>query len=171
LQRRAQNVLVFFMTPTMTVRGFRIFKDYLKAEVQTQIVADLRKVISTAPLFSPETRWGKKMSVQMTSAGKYGWYSDRRGYRYEPIHPNGTPWPNIPATVLDVWKNVTGLDRQPDCCLLNYYREDAKMGMHQDRDEADFSWPVLSISLGDDCLFRIGNTERGGMPCLAKAVG
>ena len=57
---------------------------------------------------------------------------------------------------------ATGLDRAPDCCLVNLYRDTARMGLHQDRDEADFAWPVLSISLGDDGLFRIGNVERGG---------
>ncbi len=102
------------------------------------------------------------MSVQMTSAGKYGWFSDRMGYRYEARHPSGVPWPDIPGQVLDIWRDATGLDREPDCCLINYYRENTRMGLHQDRDEADFSWPVVSISLGDDALFRIGNVTRGG---------
>ncbi len=102
------------------------------------------------------------MSVRMTSAGKYGWYSDRRGYRYVTEHPSGRAWPAIPDSVLAIWRDVTGLDRRPDCCLINFYGPVAKMGMHQDRDEADFSWPVVSVSLGDDGLFRIGNMTRGG---------
>ena len=76
--------------------------------------------------------------------------------------PRGRPWPAIPAEVLAIWRDLTGLDREPDCCLLNYYGEGAKMGLHQDKDEADFSFPVVSISLGDDGLFRIGNRTRGG---------
>jgi len=100
--------------------------------------------------------------VRMTSAGSLGWVSDRRGYRYAPLHPDGTPWPPIPERVLAVWRAVSGVERLPDCCLINFYGEGAKMGMHQDRDEADFAWPVVSISLGDDALFRIGNLERGG---------
>ena len=100
--------------------------------------------------------------MRMTSAGKFGWYSDRSGYRYENRHPGGTEWPQIPASVLDVWDRATGLERGPDSCLINYYGADAKMALHQDRDEADFSWPVVSISLGDDGLFRIGNTTKGG---------
>lgn len=150
------------MEPTLRIRDFELFQGHLTSESQHQLVNELRAVIREAPLFSPETRWGKKMSVKMTSAGKYGWFSDRKGYRYEPKHPSGSNWPKIPKSVLDVWYKTTGLTRKPDCCLINYYTENAKMGMHQDKDEADFSWPVVSISLGDDGLFRIGNVERGG---------
>ncbi len=148
--------------PPLNMRGFLIFKGYLESAGQNRMLADLRDVIRAAPLFSPVTRWGKPMSVRMTSAGKYGWFTDRRGYRYIETHPEGTPWPPIPATVLKLWHEVTGLSRAPDCCLLNYYGDGARMGLHQDRDEADFSWPVVSVSLGDDGLLRIGNTERGG---------
>ena len=100
------------------------------------------------------------MSVQMSSAGRYGWCSDRLGYRYEPKHPNGNEWPAIPRSVLDVWDGVSETERQPDCCLINHYREKARMGLHQDNDEQDFAFPVVSISLGDDALFRIGGMDR-----------
>lgn len=102
------------------------------------------------------------MTVRMTSAGKYGWYADRRGYRYETHHPAGGAWPPIPSTVLSLWRQLVSQERDPDCCLINFYGEGARMGMHQDRDEADFRWPVLSVSLGDDGLFRMGNATRGG---------
>jgi alkylated DNA repair protein (DNA oxidative demethylase) len=102
------------------------------------------------------------MSVRMTSAGDYGWVSDRRGYRYEPRHPDGMAWPPIPERVLDIWRSVSGASRDPQCCLVNYYDAEARMGLHQDRDEADFSMPVVSISLGDEALFRVGQTTRGG---------
>ena len=129
---------------------------------QETLLAELSTVVAAAPLFHPETRWGRKMSVAMTSAGTVGWVSDRRGYRYDRRHPSGTPWPPIPESALAVWKAVSSVDRSPDCCLLNYYGPKARMGLHQDRDEASFDWPVVSISLGDDALFRIGSTERGG---------
>lgn len=148
--------------PDVTVRGFHLYRGWLDRPAQEALVEDLRGVIAAAPLFSPMTPYGKPMRVRMTSAGTYGWYSDRRGYRYVAEHPSGRPWPPIPARVLEVWRQITGHDRPPDCCLLNFYGEDARMGMHQDRDEADFSWPVLSISLGDEGLFRIGNDTRGG---------
>lgn len=146
----------------LTVRGIEIYKGALSPSDQQTMVEDLRNVIASAPLFSPKTRWGKPMSVQMTSAGKYGWYSDTRGYRYEPRHPGGSAWPAIPHSVLDVWHRYVSTDRDPDCCLINYYTHTARMGLHQDKDEADFNWPVLSISLGDAGLFRIGNAEKGG---------
>lgn len=148
--------------PGLVARGVAVWPGWLDRAAQEAMVADLRDVIRAAPLFSPVTRWGKPMSVQMTSAGRYGWFSDRRGYRYERRHPSGTDWPPIPDSVLTVWHAVVGGGRAPDCCLVNLYRAGAKMGLHQDRDEADFGWPVVSISLGDDALFRIGNVERGG---------
>ncbi len=146
----------------LILRGFDIRKGHLDAAGQRQIIEALRPVLKAAPLFRPTTASGRKMSVRMSSAGSLGWVSDGSGYRYQGTHPKGMPWPGIPDPVLSIWRDVTGLDRDPDCCLINYYDKDARMGLHQDRDEADFSWPVLSISLGDDALFRIGNTTRGG---------
>lgn len=144
------------------LKGARIWRGWLDAVAQRDLVAELREVMRLAPPFSPQTRWGKPMSVAMTSAGRYGWYSDRRGYRYIPRHPSGQDWPPVPPTALHVWRAMVSADRDPDCCLVNHYRDKARMGLHQDRDEADFSWPVLSISLGDPGLFRMGGTERGG---------
>ncbi|MCV2863359.1 alpha-ketoglutarate-dependent dioxygenase AlkB family protein [Albidovulum sediminicola] len=142
--------------------GAAYFPAFLERDAQAAMVADLRGVVAQAPLFSPMTRYGKAMSVRMTSAGRYGWYSDRRGYRYERAHPSGSPWPPVPESVLAVWRRLVSRTRMPDCCLVNVYDGAARMGLHQDRDEADFSWPVLSISLGDEALFRIGGTARGG---------
>ena len=146
----------------LNVRGFEIHKGFLSPATQEDLVAALRDVVRAAPLFQPDTPYGKPMSVRMTAAGIYGWFSDKSGYRYIPAHPTGRKWPDIPARVLKIWNDVTGLSRQPECCLINYYAPDARMGMHQDKDEADFQWPVVSISLGDDALFRIGNKTRGG---------
>lgn len=148
--------------PAATISGAAFHPGWLDAAGQAALVADLRAVIAAAPLFSPLTPWGKPMSVRMTSAGKYGWYSDRRGYRYVDRHPAGTPWPPIPERILAIWRSLVSVDRMPDCCLVNFYGEGARMGLHQDRDEADFGWPVLSVSLGDDARFRIGGAERGG---------
>ncbi len=146
----------------LNIRGFRIYRGLLDTTEQAALVEDLRGVVAQAPMFSPMTPYGKPMRVRMTSAGKYGWMSDKRGYRYVTEHPDGRPWPAIPGRVLEIWQELVSAERGPDCCLVNYYGEGAKMGLHQDRDEADFSWPVLSISLGDEGLFRIGNTTRGG---------
>lgn len=144
------------------LRGVRVIKGYLDRDAQEALVAALRQVATAAPVFSPQTPYGKPMSVRMTSAGKYGWYSDRSGYRYVDQHPSGVAWPPVPDEVLAIWRDLVSDRRDPDCCLVNFYGEGARMGMHQDRDEADFSWPVLSVSLGDAGLFRVGNVTRGG---------
>lgn len=146
----------------LTVRGFEICKEHLDGAGQAALIEALRPVLKAAPLFTPDTPRGGKMSVRMTSAGALGWFSDTRGYRYAETHPSGRAWPAIPDPILQIWHRLTGLDRQPDSCLLNYYGEGARMGLHQDRDEADFSYPVVSVSLGDDALFRMGGPERGG---------
>ena len=148
--------------PDDIIRGVSIWRAHLSPADQEAMLADLRAVVAAAPFVAPVTPAGRPMSVRMTSAGRWGWVSDRGGYRYAPVHPSGRAWPAIPGSVLAVWQDLTGLSRLPDCCLINLYRDAARMGLHQDRDEADFSWPVLSVSLGDDALFRIGHVARGG---------
>ncbi len=153
------------MTQPIHISGLQLWKNLLNSDRQVAIAAALREVAAAAPFFSPETRWGRKMSVRMTSSGRVGWVSDRRGYRYEPNHPvTGAPWPRIPGSVLEVWREVADWPDDPDCCLINFYGEGAKMGMHRDADEgeAGFAAPVVSISLGDPAIFRIGGNERGG---------
>ncbi|CUH39876.1 Alpha-ketoglutarate-dependent dioxygenase AlkB [Jannaschia seosinensis] len=144
------------------VRGVRLFDGMLDPAAQAAMVADIRALARTAPFLVPVTRRGQEMSVRMTSAGTFGWIPDRRGYRYERRHPSGVEWPPIPPSVLAVWRAVAPDARSPESCLVNWYAPGARMGMHQDRDEGDFDQPVVSISLGDDALFRIGNEARGG---------
>ena len=124
----------------LDVRGIKVFKSALSRDVQRGLLADLRDVVSVAPLVTLRMKSGAPMSVRTTSAGKYGWFSDGAGYRYISKHPNGTDWPKIPPSILKIWRQVTKDARDPDCCLLNYYSEAAKMGMHQDKDESDFSF-------------------------------
>jgi len=146
--------------PTTRHGGFAFYSGYLDRAAQEALRDDLREVVAQAPLFAPVTRFGKPMSVRMTSAGRYGWFTDRRGYRYIEAHPSGSPWPAIPESVLAIWRDLVSDTRLPDCCLINHYTDKARMGLHQDRDEADFAWPVLSVSLGDEALFRMGGQER-----------
>ncbi|MGR3463913.1 alpha-ketoglutarate-dependent dioxygenase AlkB family protein [Limimaricola sp.] len=148
--------------PEIDLRGVRVLPGFLGPEAQAAMLADLREVARAAPVIRPVTRAGP-MSVRITSAGRLGWVADRRGYRYEPCHPEtGAPWPPIPDSVLGVWRAVSGSQVDPDSCLVNLYRDGAKMGLHQDRDEGDFGFPVVSISLGDEALFRVGSVEKGG---------
>ncbi|WP_417525219.1 alpha-ketoglutarate-dependent dioxygenase AlkB family protein [Marinovum sp.] len=144
------------------LRGVRIFPGYLDHGQQVEMLEALREVVRQAPFYHPVTPGGRQMSVRMTAAGQFGWVTDRTGYRYEPRHPEGMAWPAIPEAVLAVWRDVAPEARLLESCLVNYYGEGARMGLHQDRDEADFSQPVVSISLGDEGLFRVGNVERGG---------
>jgi alkylated DNA repair protein (DNA oxidative demethylase) len=106
---------------------------------------------------------GRPFSVRMTNCGPLGWVSDESGYRYQPTHPEtGKPWPAMPASVLAAWEELSGYPHPPEACLINYYAPGTRMGLHQDKDEGDFSAPVVSLSLGDEALFRIGGTKRGG---------
>jgi alkylated DNA repair protein (DNA oxidative demethylase) len=146
--------------PTLQLRGFDIHAGLIPAAGQAGWVEDIRAVVAAAPLVVPVTPGGRAMSVRMTAAGRLGWVTDRAGYRYAARHPGGGDWPPIPARVLGLWHRVTGLQRAPDCCLINFYGAGARMGMHQDKDEGDFTFPVLSVSLGDDALFRIGGVNR-----------
>jgi len=149
------------MTDPISQKGFVIHPGFLDRPAQETLVARLREVLAVAPLFTPRTRRGP-MSVRMSAAGTFGWVSDTRGYRYERHHPDGMDWPPIPEEVLAIWRGVSGCERLPECCLINWYGEGARMGLHRDEDEADFSCPVVSVSLGDEGLFRMGNVERGG---------
>lgn len=144
------------------LNGALIYPGRIAPEEQVALVDDLRAVAEAAPFFTPVTPRGQPMSVRMTSAGRCGWVSDRAGYRYDPRHPCGVAWPPIPARLLWLWRDLLPDVRDPDCCLVNFYSEGARMGLHQDRDEADLTQPVLSVSLGDAALFRVGGTTRGG---------
>lgn len=144
----------------LSLRGFDIYKGFLDLQQQRELIQALRPVVKSAPLFSPQVPGGGQMSVRMTAAGSFGWFSDAAGHRYIDRHPSGSEWPTIPGSVLDIWRELVGGDRLPECCLFNYYGDGARMGLHQDKDEADFSFPVVSVSLGDDGLLRLGGTTR-----------
>ncbi|AMJ63107.1 alpha-ketoglutarate-dependent dioxygenase AlkB family protein [Bosea sp. PAMC 26642] len=137
---------------------------YLGSDAQAALVADLREAARQAPFFQPRMpKTGKPFSVRMTNCGSLGWVSDQSGYRYQPLHPDtGAPWPPLPPVLLQAWRELAGYPHPPEACLVNFYEPGAKMGLHQDRDEEDFDAPVLSLSLGDTALFRIGGTARGG---------
>lgn len=148
------------MKSSVSVNGARYLPQFLAPGEQAEILEDIRAIVAAAPLMAPITPGGRKMSVRMTSAGRCGWVTDRAGYRYEGQHPQGMPWPAIPKRVLELWAGIIGADPEPDCCLVNFYGEGARMGLHQDKDEGDFTYPVLSLSLGDQALFRIGGPDR-----------
>jgi DNA oxidative demethylase len=144
--------------------GLKHLPGYFGRPAQEALVATLREALAKAPFYTPVMpKSGRPFTVKMSNLGKLGWVSNREGYRYQPTHP-GTDqsWPAIPPMVMDVWRDVSDYGHEPEACLVNYYREGAKLGLHRDEDEEDFSAPVVSISLGDTGIFRIGGTERGG---------
>jgi len=142
--------------------GLRLVPGFFDRAKQEQLVAALREAIWRAPLFTPQMpKSGRPFSVRMTNCGPLGWVSDRQGYRYRPTHPvTGEPWPAIPDVLLEAWDALSGYPVPPQACLVNYYGPQARMGLHQDRDEEDFLAPVISVSLGASCRFRIGGVER-----------
>lgn len=143
--------------------GIRYSPDYLDEARQRALVEMIRDIVAEAPLYVPVMpKTGVAMSVRMTNCGSLGWVTDKdRGYRYQPTHPvTGRPWSAIPDALLDIWADLADYSKPPEACLINFYQDDARMGLHQDRDETDFSAPVVSLSLGNTCLFRIGGTSR-----------
>jgi alkylated DNA repair protein (DNA oxidative demethylase) len=143
--------------------GIRHLPEYLDRPRQEALIGTVRAIVAEAPLYVPAMPGtGKPMSVRMTNCGSLGWMTDKAGgYRYQPTHPaTGRPWPAIPHDLLALWSDIAGYALPPEACLINFYSDDAKMGLHQDRDEKDFGAPVLSVSLGNTCLFRVGGTRR-----------
>jgi len=135
---------------------------FLDRAAQERLRDALREIARAAPLFAPRMpRTGKPFSVRVTNCGPLGWVSDVDGYRYQPTHPDtGAPWPAMPDMVRAAWDALADYPHPAQACLVNWYEATAKMGLHQDRDEADLAAPVVSLSLGDTAVFRFGGTER-----------
>jgi alkylated DNA repair protein (DNA oxidative demethylase) len=150
--------------PLTIAPGVTHHPGWLDRPAQEALVARLREVARAAPFFTPVMpRSGTPFSVRMTNCGALGWVSDLKGYRYQPTHPEtGAPWPPMPDVLASAWRQLAAYPHPPEACLVNYYDAEAKMGLHQDRDEEDFDAPVLSLSLGDSAMFRIGGVEKGG---------
>jgi alkylated DNA repair protein (DNA oxidative demethylase) len=154
------------------MEGFRFWPGALSVSEQAGLLAEVLAAAETAPFYRPVTRSGRPFSVEMTGLGPLGWVSDRKGYRYQPTHPvTGVPWPPMPQTLLHLWRDLTGWPEPPDACLVNRYRGSARMGLHQDLDEQDHSAPVLSVSLGDTAVFRIGAAGGGPTRSLRLTSG
>ena len=145
-----------------SLQGLELRPGYLDRADQEALLAAVREAIRQAPLYTPTMpRTGQPFSVRMTNCGSLGWVSDAAGYRYQPTHPTTErSWPPIPELALRAWQDLAPDAPAPEACLINVYAPTARMGLHQDRDEKDFSAPVLSLSLGDTCLFRVGGTRR-----------
>ncbi len=142
--------------------GVDHFSGFLDRAAQEALRDEIAAILSEAPLFRPRMpRTGKPFSVEMSNCGPLGWVSDEGGYRYQPVHPEtGRPWPPIPRRLREAFAAIAPASPPPEACLINYYSAGARMGLHQDRDEEELSAPVVSLSLGDTALFRVGGLER-----------
>ena len=144
--------------------GVSHFPEYFGPVEQEALLAEILARVADAPFYRPTMpRSGLPMSVEMTNFGPLGWVTDAaKGYRYEPLHPmTGRAWPEIPEILLKLWRETTTYPALPEACLVNLYRADARMGLHQDKDEETLDAPVLSVSLGDTGIFRFGPARRG----------
>ena len=142
--------------------GVAYYPGYLSRARQEALLDAIGAVLAEAPLYRarmPKT--GKPLSVKMSNCGALGWVSDETGYRYQPNHPETRrPWPPMPRLLMSAWAELAPHAPPPEACLINFYDADARMGLHQDRDERELSAPVVSLSLGDPALFRIGGLTR-----------
>ena len=139
----------------------------------SSMLAAIARVIADAPLFRPQMPTGPYMINSLTNCGALGWVSDKRGYRYQAKHPDTQKlWPPIPPLVRDCARDAmreAGLgDFAPDACLVNVYAADGKLSLHRDYDEADFKWPIASLSFGNDADFVIGGLKRAGTTQLIR---
>ena len=137
------------------------------ASGEAALIAAAQTVASVSPFRVMAVPSGAKMSAAMTNCGAAGWVSDRRGYRYQTHDPQtGQPWPEMPDVFRDLASRAAAqagfAGFVPDVCLMNRYQPGARMGLHQDRDEADFSAPIVSVSLGLPAVFVWGGPQRTG---------
>lgn len=150
--------------------GFAHYPLYFSPVEQAELITAISDGVSQAPFFQPRMpRTGTPTSVVMSNFGELGWIADQSGYRYDPVHPKtGQSWPAMPALLIKAWRDLTDWPDMAEACLINWYRAEAhdgkgaKMGMHVDADEEAVNAPIVSVSLGDPALYRIGGQTRGG---------
>lgn len=150
----------------MVLRGFALAHD-------AELLSAVQGVALASPFRYMETPGGFRMSVAMTSCGSWGWVTDRTGYRYDAVDPlQGRPWPEMPAVFLRLAQFAAakaGFEGFiPDACLVNRYEPGAKMSLHQDKDERDFTAPIVSVSLGLPAVFLFGGAERADRPARVR---
>ena len=141
----------------------------LACDIEAELLAALRAVTALAPFRNMVTPGGHTMSVAMTNCGAYGWVSDTRSYRYSPTDPDtGFPWPAMPPVFAELARGAADAlgfhGFIPDACLVNCYVPDARLTLHQDKDERDFDAPIVSVSLGVPAVFLFGGVKRKDRP-------
>lgn len=145
------------------LEGFRLWPGLVSRAEQEALRDAVFARLKAGPVYIPRMpKSGLPMRVRMSNFGPLGWVTDKeQGYRYQELHPEtGRPWPEIPPRLLELWNELTAYPAPPEACLVNLYEGDARMGLHVDSDEEAWDAPVLSISLGDTAIFRIGGVLR-----------
>lgn len=145
-----------------------VLRAYALEQIE-ELLHALRSILKNAPFRPVITPGGHEMSVRLSACGELGWVSDVSGYRYSAINPrNGLPWPTMPAVLQQLAKDAAQAGGfpsfEPDACLINRYVAGARMGLHQDKNENDFSAPIVSVSLGLPALFLFGGITRTERP-------
>jgi len=141
----------------------KILVSVLDDSVQKKIINEVSKIICKAPLFNPLTPiWNKPLKIKITNAGEWGWLSNKQGYKYVRCHPlTKKKWPPIPNVFFEIWNKYSSSLTLPNCSLINVYEnEKSTLGLHQDKDENDFSYPVVSISIGNKAIFNYGSSRK-----------
>lgn len=135
-------------------------------DISAELLTEVERIAQASPFRHLTTPGGFKMSVSTTSCGALGWYSDQHGYRYVSRDPSTErPWPVMPeafSQLANTAASTAGFaDFMPDACLINRYVPGTKMSLHQDKNECDFSAPIVSVSLGMPATFVFGGDQRG----------
>ena len=161
------------LVPTVPAReslapGAMLLRGWARPD-DVALLADLETVLERAPLRHMVTPGGFRMSVAMSNCGALGWVSEPTGYRYDAVDPDsGQPWPTIPASFMRLARLAAAEAGfggfEPDACLVNRYEPGARLTLHQDRNERDFSQPIVSVSLGLPAVFLFGGPKRRHRP-------
>ena len=154
--------------------GAVLLRGFVKP-MERELIDAVRAIVAQSPFRRMTTPGGHLMSVAMTNCGERGWITDHTGYRYDPIDPeNGAPWPAMPPVFRDLARRAaerggfTGF--LPDACLVNRYEPGTRLSLHQDKDERDFSAPIVSVSLGLPAIFQFGGMARSDKPRRFRLV-
>jgi DNA oxidative demethylase len=132
---------------------------------ETELAFVMQAISKLAPFRHMITPGGFRMSVALTNCGTYGWVTDRTGYRYDSIDPEtGQHWPGMPGNFLELARDAASAASfpsfNPDACLINRYEPGSRLTLHQDKNEQDFTQPIVSVSLGLPATFLFGGMER-----------
>ncbi|MCC6921395.1 MAG: alpha-ketoglutarate-dependent dioxygenase AlkB [Alphaproteobacteria bacterium] len=160
----ARQAELFADPPPALPDGVSLFHGRIGPRESREILDAMLGVFAAAPPYRLKIKTGAYVINRMTNCGAWGWHSDTHGYRYIDAHPErGTPWPPIPAALESAALSAAaecGAAFAPDACLVNLYGADGRLNLHQDHDEADFTWPIVSFSFGADAVFALGGGKR-----------